>query len=1647
MGWFATPALAQVSITCPSNIVTPNDADQCSAVVNYTAPVGTGSGTNVTTTQIGGLPPGAVFPVGTTQNTFRVTNDEGDEDICSFYVVVEDVQDPVFDCPDDIYVNADPGTCEQVVTFDNPLASDNCGVISVNQIGGLPSGSSFPVGENFVDFQAIDANGNSAFCRVVINVSDVNDPTITCPDDITVAVTATCEAVVNYTAPVGSDLCQSSVTTQIGGLGSGASFPVGVTTETYEVTDPEGNTATCSFDIIVVDEGVPQFDSCPSDISAVASAGNCDAPVTFAAPTASDNCPGVVVTQISGLPSGSDFPAGITEMTFVATDGAGNTDTCSFEITVTENVPPVISCPSDLVVSADPNECSAVVNYPPPVGTDNCNGANTVLIAGIGSGGTFPVGTTTETYEVTDASGNTATCSFDVTVTDDEGPIFTCPGDLSQPTDPGQCTAVVNFADPAVTDNCPGGNLSQTAGPPSGSAFPVGVTTIEYTATDAAGNISVCSFDVTVTDDEPPTIVCPGDDTIAAPPGSCEAQITYAAPTISDNCSNVTWNVLNGPASGDVVSAGTHQITLEAQDDAGNTAQCSFSITVAESTIPTITCPSDITVDADPGTCGAVVNFPDATATDDCSNVTVTQTGGPSSGSTFPAGTTTIEFTATDDFGNQATCTFDILVVDDDPPQITCPGDISQSNDPDVCGATVNYPAPTTSDNCGPVTVSLLAGLPSGAVFPVGITTVTFQATDVSGNTTECSFQVTVTDDQAPEVTCPADQNIALADGICEEPVNYALPVVSDNCAVTDTVLVSGPASGEIFQTGTTTVVYQFSDAAGNATTCSFDVTLTESVPPQITCPSDIVVDVETGQCGATVTYTPPVGTDDCQVESTVLTQGLGPGAFFPVGTTTETYTVTDASGNQTSCSFTVTVNDNEAPAIDCPEDLVVAAEAGSCQSTVNFTPPTVTDNCDPGIVAVQTAGPVSGSSFPVGTTLVEFSATDPSGNTTVCSFNVIVEDMEAPQISCPADILVSAASGDCEATVTFATPAATDNCSNVSVSQTAGPASGTVFPVGTTVVEFTATDDAGNETTCSFEVTVTEDAPPTLTCPSDITVSADSGLCTAFVEFQIEASDDCGEVSLNLVAGLPSGSDFPLGTTTVTYEATDGSGNQATCSFEVEVTDDEAPFITCPENLTLFSDSGQCSAIYEFELPGVTDNCDPSVSVIQTAGPASGTALPLGTTTYSFSATDVAGNETTCSYEVTVLDNESPTIDGCPDDMLIELQPEACDTVVTFAVPSATDNCSVTLDQTAGPAPGSDLSPGTYEIEFTAEDAAGNQTLCSFNITVVDVTPPTMICPEPIETCDREVVFTPPTATDGCGIAEVVQVAGPESGTDFPIGITTVEFEATDIHGNTTTCSFDVEVLESATRPDAGADLVICDRTEITLTGNTPEFGVPLWTQITGEAIIEQPDSVQTDVTGLLEGVYVFVYTIDPQNGCDILSDTLTVTVEEGVMVDAGPDQSIMYGGQVQLEGSVSPPDGDIQWYPEQTLSCVECVSPTAQPQETTRYFLSYITPMGCHLEDSVWVRVFRELPNTITPDGDGTNDVWNIPGIDEHPDAEVYIYNRWGAEVYASKGYDEPWDGTYEGEDLPTGAYYYIIKYNRSDMEDRNGTVNIIR
>jgi hypothetical protein len=215
------------------------------------------------------------------------------------------------------------------------------------------------------------------------------------------------------------------------------------------------------------------------------------------------------------------------------------------------------------------------------------------------------------------------------------------------------------------------------------------------------------------------------------------------------------------------------------------------------------------------------------------------------------------------------------------------------------------------------------------------------------------------------------------------------------------------------------------------------------------------------------VHYSLPAITPNCSSATLTQLAGLPPGAVFPPGVTVNVFEVTDLDLNTAQCSFTVTVSDTEAPAIECPSNIHTSTVPGQCQSAAISFDVLVTDNCGTFTAVTE---PPSGTIFPVGTNTVTTTAWDEAGNTNVCTFLVIVRDIVGPQLTCPDDIVTNAITS-AGARVDFPALTATGNCTAASV--IFSPPSGTVFPAGTHTALAIAVDGAGNQTACEFTVTV----------------------------------------------------------------------------------------------------------------------------------------------------------------------------------------------------------------------------------------------------------------------------------------------------------------------------------------------------------------------------------------------------------------------------------------------------------------------------------------------------------------------------------------------------------------------------------------------
>lgn len=672
-------------------------------------------------------------------------------------------------------------------------------------------------------------------------------------------------------------------------------------------------------------------------------------------------------------------------------------------INIVDTIAPVLICTPDITVTNNFDACSATVVWTPPTAIDNCDPLVDLSSQFI-PGQTFPLGMTTVTYTGTDDFNNVGTCSFNITVIDAQKPTLKCPGNQTFENDPGECGATLLLPQLLdANDNCTI-DLTITSNQPLIKFYPVGGTTVIYTAKDDAGNTATCQFVLIIKDLELPVLTdCP-KDTVVEPAVNvnnlCFAEVSWTNPKASDNCPNLVVN--SNINSGSLFPAGNTSVIFTATDQSGNTATCSFNVSVQSFMSGFNDCPSDIEINQLQDTCGAFVSWIEPYFIDACGDtLDVYSNFGP--GEFFPVGTTQVVYISAANSIVLDTCFFNVTVKGQQPFVVDCPGDITLGSLKDTCGNYPNWTIPYVIGSCGD-SIGLTSTYTPNEFLSVGSYTVIYSAPNVPG----CAFNISIIDNIKPEHgLCPADQMIELLDSTCGAVVTWTGPVFTDNCTK-NLFVVGSHQSGDFFPAGSTIVTYLAIDDFGNVDTCSFEIFIRELIKPSLlNCPDDITIQSLQNSCGNFAFWANPQATDNCD-QDVEITSNLTPG-FLPVGVTTVVFTAKDDSENTATCSFTVTVTETQAPVIACPQDIVIDGNGDIITDPSNFIADVVPDNCNdlnlffnqiiandncvPNLPAVQSSptSPKNGEAFPAGIYDMVYTATDPSLNSSSCSFKITV--------------------------------------------------------------------------------------------------------------------------------------------------------------------------------------------------------------------------------------------------------------------------------------------------------------------------------------------------------------------------------------------------------------------------------------------------------------------------------------------------------------------------------------------------------------------------------------------------------------------------------------------------------------------------------
>jgi ELWxxDGT repeat protein len=871
--------------------------------------------------------------------------------------------------------------------------------------------------------------------------------------------------------------------------------------ELYQLSiDP--SVANCANDNVV-----PYFGYCPT--STVKNITSDRDTAYYAFPSAFDNCstPSVSV-NITGALANNAVQTGNTvviakdstaRFEYTATDAKGNTAKCLFTVKVLKPCVSVSStftsiCPRDTTIQT-PDACTRV-SWQVPTAVDNCGNAATVTQAlGLSSGSCFPLGVQTITYNKQFGG----TCSFKITVnsatvdpciTDIVKPIFAnCPQNINLSTT--GTTAVATWTAPTATDNCTATpSVSSTHN--SGFAFPVGTTAVTYTATDAKGNATTCSFNIVVTQTITPPSNCAS--TSQAPWNEWIKEVRLGTfINASDKIRTDRYAIGYSDFTDKIISVNKGQIyPLSISNGlswSGSQVNLNYRVWIDynrnnifedtekafESTGISLAAIGNITI---PST---------ATVGSTRMRVSMKKDAYPTACETFAAGEVEDYTVQIIDATQVCTVPTWVNVLSKTPTSVT----LNWNRLP----FTVSYDYEIRTSGVGG---SGGLGLVRNSNTPDSIATIpltlgTYQiylrsrcTTGESAWNTGMTFTISndpcANDSQAPVLAnVPSDITISCPVSL---PV-AAVVTATDNCTTNVNIRIT-----EIRVSDTlTTRTWVATDQAGNTASITQKIRVVatpETTPPVLTnCPANINLP----QTGTTTvaTWTAPTATDNCSYPSVSSTYSSG--AAFSVGTTTVTYTAKDAQNNTATCSFTVTISPqttggdvctNSAASVTTGVNAITVSGITTSAAVIQIFTNTWTPVYNQQVSGTSVTVPnIAAGTYIVKVTKLGIGGTWPA----VCNVqinNVVVSagtnpcatDNIAPVFAnCPANISLTT-TGTTEIG-TWTAPTVTDNCTAIP-SVSSNFSSGFAFPIGTTAVIYTAKDALNNTKTCSFTVTVT---------------------------------------------------------------------------------------------------------------------------------------------------------------------------------------------------------------------------------------------------------------------------------------------------------------------------------------------------------------------------------------------------------------------------------------------------------------------------------------------------------------------------------------------------------------------------------------------
>ena len=1342
----------------------------------------------------------------------------------------------------------------------------------------------------------------------------------------------------------------------------------------------------------------------------------------------------------------------------------------TMQLIIEDITPPVFNNCHDgqtFIVGMFSGACQGGAIWSRPTATDNCSDVTIEQTSGPEPGALLSEGTYEIEYTATDNSGNSSVCRFTIRIVDTQVPILVCRPDINVKTDNTSCT----WTSPAgslsllfVNSNCPfdityeitGATTASGKDDASGELFNYGTSTVTYNVVEPeSGQSWTCSFDVIVTDETKPELVCGQPIKRNTDPGECHAQINLQPPLFGDNCSNspatvsfTVWgpdNSISGPFTNGVFTysfkPGISQVEWNVSDDSGNIETCIQTVEIIDNQRPTLFCPTAIYVRLDntPGICGAIIpdNRLDATASDNCGQVTLRHNYGLWSitqslkGATFPVGITTVIWTATDAAGNISECEITVEVTDKEPPRfVNCPsgttfkiGLFSGS-----CEGGAIWSIPVATDNCGLDKVIQTKGPDQGSTLPVGTYDIEYMAIDLSGNTAICSFKIEVSDTESPVVVCPPNLIRETDPGSCSwisSPGSLSPLLANSNCPSVLNWVVTNPdgtevsgfddVSGYKFNLGVSIVkYYNTENQSGQSSECSFQVTVIDKQSPQIICNESLFANALPGQCFADITLSIPVISDNCADNSNTVSFTVfnpdntitGPFAIsqntyrFKPGNSIVEWIVSDEFGNTSRCIQQVIINADPLQmqpyagqnSTICAGSNFELSEASARDYTNILWSTSGSGYFDDVTILNSVYIPgesdiINGSVILTLNVLSECSAISDHLTLNIRRSATINAGDDA-SICAGSDFRISGANHSNAVTLHWTTSGTGTFSNNQSLNPVYYPAIEDI-EAGEVILKLTGT----SLLPC---INATDSLVLKIIQPSFISAGDDAIICEGS-SFRTENAIASGithvkwetngtgvfnnPTELNPVY-YPSSSDIINGEVVLTLVGFSNSPCQNN-------SDQLKLIIRKPATITMINESFVCAGS-EFLITGTTQ--------------ANATSLFWTTT----------GTGTFNNPEIL-----NPIYIPGEDDIT------AGNVVLTLTAKS---------DSPCGDA----IKSIVLQILPPANVFAGNDTI------ICEGMPVTLI--NAIATHATSVQWKSSGTGTFNNSTDINPVYTP-SAADIINGSVTLTITGLSASPCATAIDELDVIISKKTYANAGPDSHICSGDVFRITNaQAGNYSALKWTT-SGSGVIEGDTDIRPWYRPAQgeNGQILLILTASGKNGCagSTVNDTLILTIHRPLIVDAGDDIPVLYNGKAMLDVYVTNGSGSYfyTWEPESLLfSSGSKRTETRALQSDTRFTVKVTDAnSGCIGSDTVNVTVNSNLEdvfviyNAFSPNGDGVNDTWFIEGIEHFPDNEVMIFNRWGDKIKELFNYDNYtvfWDGTnMQNRKVPDGTYYYVL------------------